>query len=95
VLGTAVELASRLVGARPPLAWSELQSIIERWGYFDGSKAERELEVRPRHASEIIPDTLFWLLERGELRPEIADAVRAARDARIGCEAPERGASVR
>lgn len=63
VLGTTMETVSRLFGRRPPISWTELHPVIERWGYFDGARAESVLGFHARPASESVRDAVNWLVD--------------------------------
>ena len=65
VLASGMELASRVTGTRPMLDRSQVDEFAGRYGYFDSSKAKRELGYTWLSARDTVRRTIAWLLERG------------------------------
>src|SRR6185312_10804505 len=84
VLAAAMELGSKLTGARPMLDRSQVDEFAGRYGYFDNSKAERELGYTHLSARDTLRRTVAWIVERGmvvekrrsalQLHPSLRDA---------------------
>jgi len=60
-----MELASKFTGARPMLDRSQVDEFGGKYGYFDSSKAERELGYTYLSARETVRRTIAWLVARG------------------------------
>jgi dihydroflavonol-4-reductase len=65
VLAAAMELGSKLTGARPMLDRSQVDEFAGRYGYFDNSKAERELGYTHLSARDTLRRTVAWLVDKG------------------------------
>ncbi len=65
LLAHGMELAARVTGSRPMIDRSQVDEFAGRYGYFDSSKAERELGYTHRGARESLARTIAWLVERG------------------------------
>jgi dihydroflavonol-4-reductase len=65
LLAAGMEFGSRLTGKRPMLDRSQVDEFAGKYGYFDSSKAERELGYAYRSARETLGRTIAWLVERG------------------------------
>src|SRR5438128_318390 len=61
----AMELASKLTGARPLIDRSQVDEFAGKYGYFDSGKAERELGYTYLPARETVRRTIAWLVARG------------------------------
>jgi hypothetical protein len=55
-----------------------VEDFYNRYYWFDTSETERTFGWTPRNADELVRDSLAWLVHREQLRPEIAERVRAA-----------------
>jgi dihydroflavonol-4-reductase len=64
-LAGLLELASRVTGRRPLIDRSQVDEFAGRYGYFDPSKANRELGWTYRSARDTVTRTITWLVERG------------------------------
>jgi dihydroflavonol-4-reductase len=64
-LATLMELGSKVTGARPMLDRSQVDEFAGRYGYFDSSKAARELGYTYRPAREVLVRTVGWLVRHG------------------------------
>jgi dihydroflavonol-4-reductase len=88
VLAAALELASKATGTRPMIDRSQVDEFAGKYGYFDSSKAERELGYTCLSARETVSRTIAWLVTRGfvaerrqralRLHPSLQRAVAAA-----------------
>jgi len=64
-VAAAMELASKLTGARPLIDRSQVDEFAGKYGYFDSGKAERELGYTYLPARETVRRTIAWLVARG------------------------------
>ena len=64
-LAAALELASRITGTRPMIDRSQVDEFAGKFGYFDNSKAVRELGYTYRDARETLRRTVAWLVDKG------------------------------
>ncbi len=64
-VAAAMELASKLTGARPLIDRSQVDEFAGKYGYFDSGKAERELGYSYLPARETVRRTIAWLVARG------------------------------
>ncbi len=88
VVAGALELVSRVTGARPMIDRSQVDEFAGKYGYFDSGKAERELGYTYLSARETVNRTIAWLVARGfvaerrrsalRLHPSLQSAVEAA-----------------
>jgi dihydroflavonol-4-reductase len=65
VLAAAMELGSKLTGSRPMLDRSQIDEFAGKYGYFDNSKAERELGYTHLSARDTLRRTVAWLIDKG------------------------------
>ena len=65
LLAAGMEVASKLTGARPMLDRSQVDEFAGKYGYFDSSKAERELGYTHLSARDTVRRTIAWLIDRG------------------------------
>ena len=65
VLAGAMELASKVTGARPLLDRSQVDEFAGKYGYFDSAHAERELGYTYRSARDTLRRTVAWLVDKG------------------------------
>jgi len=54
-----------MTGTRPMLDRSQVDEFAGKYGYFDSSKAERELGYTYLSARETVGRTIAWLVARG------------------------------
>src|SRR5207244_13576696 len=88
VVASVLELASKVTGTRPMIDRSQVDEFAGKYGYFDSSKAERELGYTYLSAHETVSRTIAWLVARGfvaerrqralRLHPSLQSAVAAA-----------------
>jgi dihydroflavonol-4-reductase len=64
VLAAAMELGSKLTGSRPMLDRSQIDEFAGKYGYFDNSKAERDLGYTYMTARDTLRRTVAWLLDK-------------------------------
>lgn len=64
-LAATMELASKFTGTRPMIDRSQVDEFAGKYGYFDNSKAERELGYTYRDARETLRRTVAWLVDKG------------------------------
>jgi dihydroflavonol-4-reductase len=64
-LAATFELASKVTGRRPMIDRSQVDEFAGKYGYFDNSKAERELGYTYRDARETLRRTVAWLVDKG------------------------------
>jgi dihydroflavonol-4-reductase len=82
-LAACMELGGKLTGRRPMLDRSQIDEFGGKYGYFDSSKAARELGYTWRSARDTIARTVVWLTNHGfvperrraimRLHPSLAD----------------------
>jgi len=65
VLAAGMELAARVTGSRPQLDRSQVDEFAGKYGYFDSSKAKRELGYTFLSARDTVRRTIAWLIDRG------------------------------
>jgi dihydroflavonol-4-reductase len=65
VVGLAVELKAKLLKQAPLFTRAKAHKLIDYYGYFDSSKARRELGYSYRGVDEILRRCLAWYKERG------------------------------
>ena len=65
LLAGALELGAKLTGKRPQIDRSQVDEFAGKYGYFDSSKAERELGYTYRSARDTVCRTVAWLIDRG------------------------------
>jgi dihydroflavonol-4-reductase len=64
-LATVMELVSKITGSRPMLDRSQVDEFAGHYGYFDSSKAQRELGYTYLSARETLRRTVAWLIDKG------------------------------
>jgi dihydroflavonol-4-reductase len=64
-LAGTLELASKLTGTRPMIDRSQIDEFAGRYGYFDSSKAARELGYTWLPARDVLRRTVKWAIDRG------------------------------
>jgi dihydroflavonol-4-reductase len=65
VVGLAVELKAKLLGQAPLFTRAKAHKLIDYYGYFDSSKAMKELGYRYRNVDEVLQRCRSWYKERG------------------------------
>jgi len=75
-VAAAMELASKLTGARPLIDRSQVDEFGGKYGYFDSGKAERELGYTYLPARETVRRTIAWLVARGFVTEKRQRALR-------------------
>jgi dihydroflavonol-4-reductase len=65
LLAAAMELGSKLTGARPMIDRSQVDEFAGRYGYFSSAKAERELGYTYLSARDTLRRTVAWLIDEG------------------------------
>jgi nucleoside-diphosphate-sugar epimerase len=60
-----MEIASKLTGSRPMLDRSQVDEFAGHYGYFDSSKAKRELGYTYLSARDTLRRTVAWLVDKG------------------------------
>src|SRR3989442_1070756 len=75
-VAAAMELASKLTGARPLIDRSQVDEFGGKYGYFDSGKAERELGYTYLPARETVRRTIAWLVARGFVTERRQPALR-------------------
>jgi dihydroflavonol-4-reductase len=65
VIAAAMEATSRITGKRPMLDRSQVDEFAGRYGYFDSSKAQREIGYAHLSARDTLRRTVAWLIDRG------------------------------
>jgi dihydroflavonol-4-reductase len=61
MVGCGAELWARLRGKAPLLTRARVRSLIGRYGFYDASKAQRELGYTARPAGETLADAVHWV----------------------------------
>jgi dihydroflavonol-4-reductase len=64
-LAGAMELVSKVTGSRPLLDRSQVDEFAGKYGYFDSSRAERELGYTYRSARDTLRRTVAWFVDKG------------------------------
>jgi dihydroflavonol-4-reductase len=72
VVGLLVELKAQALGGPPLFTRAKAHKLIDYYGYFDSSKAQRELGYRHRPLDEVLLRCRDWYLGRGWLKPRPA-----------------------
>ncbi|MGH7818911.1 MAG: NAD-dependent epimerase/dehydratase family protein, partial [Candidatus Binatia bacterium] len=75
-LAAAMELASKVTGKRPMLDRSQVDEFAGKYGYFDSSKAERELGYTHLSGRDTIRRTVAWLIDKGFVPAERRRAIK-------------------
>jgi dihydroflavonol-4-reductase len=86
VLAGGLELVSKLTGKRPMIDTSQVDEFAGHYGYFDSSKAERELGYRYLSARDTLRRTVAWAIARGfvpEKRQKLLQPHPSLRDAEV------------
>jgi dihydroflavonol-4-reductase len=86
VVATGLEMASKLTGKRPMIDRSQVDEFAGHYGYFDSSKAERELGYTYLSARDTVRRTIAWLIGRGfvtEKRQKALQPHPSLRDAQV------------
>jgi dihydroflavonol-4-reductase len=65
IIGSGAELLARLQGKPPLVTRARLRSLIERYSFYDASKAQRELGYTARPARETLADAVQWVRTQG------------------------------
>ena len=65
LLAGGMELAAKVTGSRPVLDRSQVDEFAGKFGYFDSSKAKRELGYTFLSARDTVRRTIAWLIDRG------------------------------
>ena len=65
LLAAAMELGSKLTGARPMLDRSQVDEFAGHYGYFSSEKAKRELGYTYLSARDTLRRTVAWLMDHG------------------------------
>ena len=61
MIGCGAEFWARLRGKAPLLTRARVRSLIGRYGFYDASKAQRELGYTARPAGETLADAVHWV----------------------------------
>jgi dihydroflavonol-4-reductase len=64
-LGWGAELLARLLGKSPLITRARARSLVGRYGFYDASKAQRELGCNARPAHDTLADAVHWVREQG------------------------------
>jgi dihydroflavonol-4-reductase len=64
-LGWAAEMLARLRGKPPLVTRARARSLVGRYGFYDASKARRELGYTSRPARETLADAVQWVRQQG------------------------------
>jgi len=65
MVAAIMELAGKLTGSRPQVDRSQVDEFGGKYGYFDSSKAARELGYTHLSARDTLRRTVTWLIDRG------------------------------
>ncbi|MGH7818527.1 MAG: NAD-dependent epimerase/dehydratase family protein, partial [Candidatus Binatia bacterium] len=65
VVAGVMELGAKVTGTRPMLDRSQVDEFAGKYGYFDSSKAKRELGYTWLSARETIRRTVAWTIDHG------------------------------
>jgi dihydroflavonol-4-reductase len=65
IIGSGAELLARWRGKPPLVTRARLRSLIERYSFYDASKAQRELGYMARPARETLADAVQWVRAQG------------------------------
>jgi dihydroflavonol-4-reductase len=60
---------SRLAGRTPAATVAEARSVVDRYAFYDGSKAADAFDLRYADLREMLDQTIRWLVFIGALRP--------------------------
>jgi len=77
LLAVAQEVASALTGRDPELTRAILRDVHGCALFYDSTKARTELGWDPRPGADAITDTIRWLAWTGQLKPAVAERVKA------------------
>jgi dihydroflavonol-4-reductase len=64
-LAWAAELIGRLQGKPPLVTRARARSLVGRYGFYDASKAQRELGFTSRPVRETLADAVQWVRQQG------------------------------
>ncbi len=64
-LGWGAELLARLLGKSPLITRARARSLVGRYGFYDASKAQRELGYNARPAHDTLADAVHWVRAQG------------------------------
>jgi dihydroflavonol-4-reductase len=65
VVGWGAELVARLQGKPPLISRARARSLVGRYGFYDASRAQQELNYRARSARETLADAVQWVRAQG------------------------------
>jgi dihydroflavonol-4-reductase len=73
VIATAalLEAGARLLGKEPAVTREEATLFVDRYSFYDTSKARQAFELKPRTAFETLEETVRWLVYRDLVPPEV------------------------
>jgi dihydroflavonol-4-reductase len=64
-LGWVAEMIARVQGKPPLVTRARARSLVGRYGFYDASKARRELGYTSRPARETLADAVQWVRQQG------------------------------
>lgn len=64
-LGWAAEMIARLRGKPPLVTHARTRSLVGRYGFYDTSKAQRELGYTSRPVRQTLADAVQWVRQQG------------------------------
>ena len=76
VLAAGMELAAKITGSRPMLDRSQVDEFAGHFGYFDSSKAKRELGYEYISARDTLRRTVAWMIDKGFVAERRLRAIR-------------------
>jgi dihydroflavonol-4-reductase len=65
VVAGLMELGARVTGGKPQLDRTQVEEFAGKYGYFDSSKAKRELGYTWLSARDTLRRTVAWLVDKG------------------------------
>jgi dihydroflavonol-4-reductase len=70
-----LEAGARLLGKEPTVTREEAILFVDRYTFYDTSKARQAFDLKPRAAFETLEETIRWFLYRDLVRPEVRSRI--------------------
>jgi dihydroflavonol-4-reductase len=74
-VGSLMDVGARLTGRKPTFSRSLAYEVVERYGLYDGSLANRTFGLHPLAAEAAIRNTICWLLYLGKVTTKLPPVV--------------------
>lgn len=75
LMGSLLDIGAKLTGRQPTFSRSLAHEVVERYGLYDGSLANRTFGLHPLGAEEAIGNTIRWLFFLGKVTKQLPQEV--------------------